>query len=261
MKILLSIGLLLLFFCGCSVTSEKYRYQHRFDHYYNLLNHDEKALFNADELDKLGASFDNRISNDAKFSNNMHTIQIYEAITTFDGKQTAVFFHDIILRELNRPVFYQFMDKLDNNAQEAFVKKSNFAAIFDKYYQSNNDFRNFIENAKKEYRLYQFSNEQVYTFFRNVSFPEVSRRELFQVLKLLKSAKALDDFRAGKIKEASQKLDVSLKSTITAIDIFNDLKKRTSMTKLDTFIFLDVYFNVIMKEMDPYAVKQNLSKF
>jgi hypothetical protein len=261
MKIVLSICLLILFLTGCSVTSEKYRYQHRFDHYYNLLNQDEKALFNNAELDKLGASFDSRFSNDSKFSNAMHTVQVYEAIATFSGKETAVFFHNIILRELNRPVFYQFMNFLDSTAQESFVKKNNFTAVFEKYYQSNSGFKNFVDNIKKEYRLYNFSNEQVISFFRNISFPEVSRRELYHVLNLLKSVKALDDFRAGNIKAAAQKLDDAMKVTVSTVTVFNDVKKRSSLTKLDSTVFLDVYYNVIMKEMDPYALKQDLIKF
>ena len=261
MNKIIAIGIILFFFSGCSVTSEKYRYQWRFDKFYSLLNDDEKAGFRNADYSKVGLSLDKRITEDKKLDTDLKKVKEYEAITTFSGEQTAHFFGEIILRELNRNNYYQFMKFLDPKAAVSFLKNENFAEAFDKLYQSNHAFKNFIDNMKIEYRLYGFSNEQVVQFFRNVTFPEATGKEFYYLLKILKEGRALDDFKSGSIETAAQKMDVSLKKLITLGMEFENMKNGAGLSALDTFSVLDIYSKVVMKEMDPYAVERTLLKF
>jgi hypothetical protein len=246
---------------NCSVTSEKFRFQWRFDHFFNLLNDSEKNAFREDNLDALGSSLEQRLSTDKKLKEQMRSVQFYEAITSFDAKQTGHYYREIILKELNRPQYYRFMKLLDAPLQSAFAKNDNFSALANQYYQSNAGFKAFIDNMKTEYRLYGFSNEQVYYFFRNTSFPEVSRRNLYPLLKILKASNALADFKTGNLSSASAKLDEALKTVITTQSDLDGLKTDSGLTKADSASLIDIYYHVILKEMDQGAVEQTLSKF
>jgi hypothetical protein len=64
MKKVLLFAVLISFVGGCAVTSESYRYKTRFDDFYSLLNDQEKAYFNADQLEQLGESLDARAASD-----------------------------------------------------------------------------------------------------------------------------------------------------------------------------------------------------
>jgi hypothetical protein len=261
MNKIIAIGIVLFFLSGCSVTSEKYRYQWRFDKFYNLLSDEEKADFRNADYAKVGLSLDKRASGDKKLVAELKKVKEYEAITTFSGEQTAHFFREIILRELNRNNYYRFMKFLDSKAAVSFSKNENFMEVFNKLYQSDHAFKNFIDNMKTEYRLYGFSNEQVVQFFRNVTFPEATRKELYYLLKELKEGQALDDFKSGSLEASAKKLDDALKKLITMGMDFDNMKSRAGLSKLDTFSVLEIYSKVVMKEMDPYAVERTLLKF
>jgi len=254
--------LIIVFISGCAVTSEKYRYKVRFDNFYFLLNDSEKQLFASNKFQELGDSLKARLSNDKSLKEKWHSMQVAEAIYSFSPYETAKFFREIILRELNRENFYYFMNLLDSSSQIAFAKDpSNFLQIFEKYYNQNTRFRHFVENLKTEYRLYGFSHEAILKFFRYISFPEVSRREFYYILKLLKSSQALNDFKAGNISEAVKKLDSYLSIQRVASDEWQRIKVNSSFTKLSSNEILEIYYNVIMKEMDADAVKKTLAKF
>ncbi len=257
----LIIFFMIVFISGCAVTSEKYRYQGRIDNYYKLLNNDEKDAFRNGDYDQLAASFSKRIEADKKLSNEFIKVQQYEAITTFDAKQTAHFFREIILKELNRNNFYSFMNFFNEKSQLDFARNSNFSEDFNNLYNNNREFKKFIDNLKTEYRLNGYSNDQIIKFFRNISFPEVSRRELYHVFEILKDFQGVNEFTNGNVILAAQKVDSGVTKLVTADMAFNELKKRTSLTRLNTSELLDVYYNVILKEMDPYAVARTLMKF
>jgi len=118
-----------------------------------------------------------------------------------------------------------------------------------------------LNNLKKEYRLYNYSLNQINDFFRTVSFPEVSRRELFNILKMLKSTGSLEDFKAGKLEDAALKLDDKTKSLVTTEMEFTKLKNATSLSKLETLRLLEVYVKVIMIEMAPDTLEKTTAKF
>ena len=261
MNKIIVLGIVLFFLSGCSVTSEKYRYQIRFDRFFNLLSEQEKASFRNADYAGTGQSIDKRAETDQKLALELKKVREYEAITPFSGEQVAHFFGVTILRELNRNNYYKFMNFLDSDQAVSFSKNDNFMDSFNKLYQNKNDFKNFIENMKTEYRLYGYSNEQVVNFFRNVSYPEATRKEFYYLLKILKESQALEDFKSGKIEESAQKLDAAVKNLITLGMEFDDLKEKAGLKKLNSFSILEVYSKVVMKEMDTYAVERTLLKF
>jgi len=246
---------------SCTVTSEKYRYNWRISKFLNLLTEEEREAFKNNELSKLGVSLDYRISNDTDLSNKIRKIQEYEAITAFNGTQMAYFYRYTLLKELNRDNFYKFMDLLTADEQVEFAKNTNFDLISGEKYDKDNKFKNFVDYLRDNYNLKNYNFKQLYKFFREVSFPEVSRRELYYLLKVLSETKALDDFKKGEINSASQILDLSLQKSISIKYEFNRIKKSSSLSKLNTYQILDVYYNVIMKEMHPNALRKTLEKF
>jgi hypothetical protein len=247
---------------NCAVTSEKYRYQQRLDHFYRLLNTEEKKMFGSNELGSLGKSLEKRLSENSNFIKEFKKVQFTEAINTFDGYQTVHFFRETILKELNRPNFYRFMEFLSAEEQISFVRQEpRFIELFTALTKKNTGFLNFMNNLKREYRFTEFSDKQIIDFFRSTSFPEVSRIRLFPLLKLLKSAKALEDFGKGNIEAATKKLDGSIKQIISLEIDFSRIKRDSSISKVSTYEFLDLYYRVILKEMDPYAVYSTIDKF
>ncbi len=261
MKKILALLVVTGLFLGCSVTSEKYRYKWRFDKFYSLLNNEEKGCFASNDLDKLGASLKSRLAGDKKLKENWDNVQYYEAIKTFDALETAHFFRAVILKELNRDNYYIFMNMLDGKAQQEFAKNSNFSAEFEKYYKTNSRFKSLIDSLKIEYRLYGFSNEQVSRFLRDVIFPDVSRKELFTLLKLLKDSQVLAEFKAGNIPAASKKITADVQSSPTLALNLQKIMRNSGLTHISVNDLLDIYNQVIMKEMDSYALSQTLSKF
>lgn len=254
--------LALMLLAGCSVTSEKYRYQQRVDRFYSLLNQEEKADFAAGNVARAGASIEKRVASDKKLAEDYSVLQTEEAINTFDGAQTVRFFREIILRELNRPVFYRFMKYLDAKSQYDFAFNKGFDADLTAKL-NNNQFRNFMDIVRNEYRLKGFSNKQIAEFFRSISFPEVSRRELYHVLRILKesSQNALLDFKTGNTASAASQLDQALAKKPDIAADFAGIRERSGLTALDTARFLEVYSQIIMKEMDQGAVSRTLDKF
>lgn len=255
----LSLVLTAVLFMGCSVTSEKYRYQWRMDRFYGLLSAEEKAAFKTGSLDKLGLSLEKRVSADSKLSNQYINVQIYEAITAFDAAQTAHFFRFTILKELNRAFFYRFMDSVDAQFQLAFARNdSGVPGMLDSLAARDGKIQSMIRAMKTEYRLYDMNTSELISFYRKVSFPEVSRRELYHVLRHLKAAGALELFTAGRITEAAAALNTYLSASRPALADFRDVQKRSSLNKISVNDFLDIYYSIIMKEMDQGAVERTL---
>jgi hypothetical protein len=261
MKNILALLVITGLFLGCSVTSEKYRYKWRFDKFYGLLNNEEKSCFASNDLDKLSASLKSRLESDKKLKENWDNVQFYEAIKTFDVLETTHFFRAVILKELNRDNYYIFMNMLDGKAQQEFAKNINFTDDYERYYKTNFRFKSFVDSLKIEYRMYGFSNEQVSRFLREVIFPEVSRKELYPLLKLLKDSQVLSEFKAGNISAASKKLSSDVESSpIPALNL-QKIMRNSGLTHISVNDLLDIYYQVIMKEMDAYALSQTLSKF
>ncbi len=263
MKKVILLTAVLFFFAGCAVTSESYRYKIRFDDFYRLLNDQEKTFFNDNKLAELGASLDQRASTDLELSNDLREVKIHEAITTFDGSETAYFFRSIILRELNRPNYYKLMNFLSNGETEAFATGNNFVQMFEQKIQDNRKFSKFVDSLKKEYRLYDFTDEQLYRFFRSVVFPESTQKQVYYLFDVLKKSFLLQPFLDGDIDNVARQLDQKLQaSSSTGIRMsWNSVRRYSGLVNTDTATFLRIYRDVVMKEMDPDALKETIMKF
>ena len=77
------------------------------------------TVFSEDNLEALGASLELREKEDPEFATNLLNVRIYEAITTFSGYETAYLFRYIILRELIREQYYDYMDFFTGEEQDA----------------------------------------------------------------------------------------------------------------------------------------------
>lgn len=246
---------------ACSVTSEKYRYQHRFDSFYNLLDREEASLFASNNLVQVAERLEKRMASDPKLVAAYRDAQTDEAILTFGVSQTVRFYREIILRELNRNNYYRFMNYLDAASQTDLVRRRDIGKNLESLSETNRGFRAFMDGLKKEYRLYGFSNPQITDFFRTVSFPELSRREFYPLLKLLRDTRALQDFRTGQTASAAQKLDQAVTGNLAARHELDAVRKRSGLTKMSTQDLLSAYYDIVMKEMDQSAVQRTLGKF
>ncbi len=251
-----------LILAGCSSTSEKYRYKLRFDRFYFLLNGEEKGYFASNDLDKLAGSVASRLSNDAKLMEKWRDMQFNEAIATFDPYQTSHFFREIILKELNRDNYYLFMKELDSKAQLEFALNTNFMSYYIRYYKTDGLFKSLVDSLKTDYRLYNFSDEELYYFLRHTIFPESTQKEMvFYLLKLLNGCGALSDFKAGNYTSAALKLKNDIQNNpVNALE-FEKIRKASGLTMLTLEDLVRIYGSVVMKEMDPYALSHTLSKF
>lgn len=252
----------LIVMSSCVVTSEKYRYQTRFDNFYNLLTETEKKQFAENDLMALGDSLDKRLASDEKAKKALAEVKVYEAINTFDGYQTAKFFRGQILKELNKDNYYAMLDFFNEKEQIAFARNSGFKEIAESKYGSDAKFKSFLDNMKKEYRLYLFSNDKLYDFFRMTVWTEMSQKRVFDLFDVLKRGKVLKAYLsdtnasyqdlADRV-EKNQKED--LKSGLASVKNLSGLKKLTSAN------LLDVYKTVVLVEMDREALRKTVEKF
>lgn len=249
-------------FLGCSVTTEKYRYKLRFDRFYFLLAGDEKEYFASNQLDKLGSSVKIRLASDTNFYNKWRNVQFYEAIATFDPYQTVHFFRNVILRELNQDNYYSFMKMLDSGMQLEFAYDTNFSASYNRITNNNRPLKNLVDSLKTDYRLYGFSDEQVCLFIRHTLFPEATQKEMvYYLLKELKGCGALADFKAGNIPAAAQKLASDIRDNPASEKQYETIRTSSGLTALAMPDLLRVYRDVVLKEMDPYALSHTLAEF
>ncbi len=246
-----------LFLNSCTVTQEKYRYQQRFDHFYSLLSDSQKRLFRKNSLEELGKSIDDRKKSDAIFAVGLKKVTEYEAIATFSGSATASFFRDTILRELNRPHFYRLMNSLSGEDQVRFIRRD--FTVLEKI--ENRKFKKLMNEAVQDYRLVDFTPEEVFDYYRNVSFNEVARRHLFLLLSILKEAKILDYFIVGRVDEAAKQLDGAMKNNVALEMKLDELKKLSSLTHVSSLQLLRLYSEIVMKEMDPKVLERTIGKF
>lgn len=247
---------------GCSVTSEKFRYQSRFDRFYFLLNNDEKGYFASGDLDKLSASIKPRLESDKTLNERWKDVQYYEAISGFNPGQTAHFFREVILKELDRDYYYKFMGMLDSGMQKEFVLTNGFMDSYFSLYKQNPSFKNLVDSIKTDGRLYGFSDGQVYGFLRHTIFPESSQKYIFfSLLKLLKECGALADFKAGNIALAAQKLGLFIQNSQDRAAALQNISGKSGLSALSVPDLLLVYYSVVLKEMDPYALSHTLAKF
>lgn len=127
------------------------------------------------------------------------------------------------------------------------------------FYNSNNKFKNFIEKLKKEYRLYKFTNEEIFNFFREILFKEATQKRFYSFCDILSDMKLLYEFEKGNLTYVENEISKGLPKTVEIkLDTFYN---NTGLKGLPFTEVIKVYYNVVMKEMNKGAVIQTLHKF
>ncbi|MCX7821359.1 MAG: SRPBCC family protein [Brevinematales bacterium] len=248
---------LVIFFTSCITTTEKYRYQQRVDNFYHLFNEQEWNYFKKADFVSASQLISERLKNDKKFLAKWKKVQYDEAIATFDVEQTLKFFYEIIFKELNKIPYYKFMEFLSQDLTMRFINKE-YKALED-FYNSNNEFKKFVDNLKKEYRLYKFTNEEVFSFLREIVFKEMTQKRFYDFCSILSELKVLYEFEKGNLTNIDNEISKGLSRTLEIkLDRFYS---NTGLKGLPFSDLVKVYYNVVMKEMDKGAVIQTLHKF
>ncbi len=248
---------LVVFFTSCMTTTEKYRYQQRVDNFYRLFTEEEWNNFKKTDFSLAANSINNRLKNDNKFFLKWKKVQYDEAIATFDVEQTLRFFYEIILKELNRNSYYEFMKMLSSELKLSFINKDYNSLEY--FYNSNKLFQRFVDNLKKEYRLYKFTNEEVFRFLREIVFKEATQKRFYDFCSILSDMKLLYEFEKGNLAYLENEISKGLPKTVEIkLETFYNNSGLSGLPFLDV---IKVYYNVIIKEMDKGAVIQTLHKF
>lgn len=249
--------LFLVFLTSCITTTEKYRYQQRVDNFYHLFQAEEWNYFKSADFGSAAKMISERLKNDNKFLSKWKKVQYDEAIATFDVEQTLKFFYEIILKELNKDAYFDFMELLPSNLMLSFINKD-YSSLED-FYNSNNNFKNFVEKLKREYRLYKFTNEEVFKFFREILFKEATQKRFYNFCNILSDMKLLYEFEKGMLSYVENEISKGLPKTVEIkLETFYN---NTGLKGLPFTEVIRVYYNVVMKEMDKGAVIQTLHKF
>lgn len=249
--------LFLVLLTSCITTTEKYRYQQRVDSFYHLFQEEEWNYFKSADFGSAAKMISERLNNDKKFLSKWKKVQYDEAIATFDVEQTLKFFYEIILKELNKDTYFVFMALLTHDLTLRFINKD--YSSLEIFYNSNNKFKNFVEKLKKEYRLYKFTNEEVFKFFREILFKEVTQKRFYNFCDILSDLKLLYKFENGNLSDIENEILKGLPKTVEIkLETFYN---NTGLKELPLPEVIRVYYNVVMREMDKGALIQTLHKF
>ncbi|MGL4560906.1 MAG: hypothetical protein ACRCV0_01285 [Brevinema sp.] len=251
MKYILMIILLVM--TSCAIQGEKFRLQTRMNHWNTLLNDQELQLFAQNNTNELGHMLDQK-EQETEFADRLRQIRINEAIMSFNGVQTAHFFYNTLLKDLVKFSYAEFMSSLTPQNQLFFMYQTNYPA--DSFASSSK----IIDQAIKIYGMKGFTKEQVVTYYRTISMPQVIYPLVYDVLAFFAKYQMFEPLLMGDIDQSIIIFDMlqnAIKSTRISlrkqaeqdIKFWNNIKKRSLMTVSDKE-FLEVISMVILPEMD-----------
>ncbi len=246
---------------NCASLTEEYRFKKRYDKFYNFLSQDERSLLLKKDFQGLGISLDNRTSQNKELSAEWDAIKDGEAISTFSSSQSADFFYTILLREVNRENFRDFMDLLSAEEQFRFAMGQDYRSVLMAKLTVNKKFEKFIDKCATEYRLYGASPEQIFDFFFEVSYPEISRRQFYNFCIILKKAEALPAFIAKDLDSVSRSLDKYSKEHPLFIKDIKTVKEKAALKNLTDSQLATVYNDIAFRQMDRNAALKTMGKF
>ncbi|MGL4387999.1 MAG: hypothetical protein ACRCTJ_01225 [Brevinema sp.] len=259
MKYILLIGI--FFMSSCAIQGEKFRLQTRMNHWNTLINEQEMQLFADNKTNELGLILDQKEHN-PEFADQLRQLRVNEAIMSFDGVQTAHFFYNTLLKDLVKFSYKEFIYSLKSEEQYLFMSQSTY---------KTDDFTSsakIIQNATKIYGMKNFTKDQVLSYYRNVSMPQVMHVLAYDILAFMAKYQMLNIFLSGNISQASELFTflnnsqhsskISLrKQAEQDLKIWDHLKKRSflnvSNQELLTFIFYTV-----LPEMDQNVRNQTI---
>lgn len=264
MKPVVTLLSLMLFISGlnsCSVLTEEYRFKKRFDRFYEFLSKEEQKAFSSRDLGQVSLSLEQRISADTNLIQEWREIKDGEAITTFSTADAVQFYYSVILKEIHRSHFPEFMALLDAETQYQFAMGQGYTPSLERLYQENRAFQKLTDRSKEDHRLYGFSNEAVWDFWQEISYPEFSRRELYYVLAALQQVKSVEAFIQKDLDTCTRQLEAGFRSGYLFQKQFDALRKRSTLSRLDTRRFLEVYYDIAFRQMDKEAAQKTIAKF
>ncbi len=241
--------LILFLFGACAIEGEVYRLQTRINSWYALLDYSEELLFAKNDVDSLGISLDQKSSQDPNFQKQLSEVRIDEAIMGFDGAQTAHFFYNILLRDLAKFSYEEFLNSLTPAQKIEFITTSN-TTVSPKIYN----------NAKRYYGFNSFTDEQILHYYRTVSFPANYYPTVYESLAFLARYRNMESFLQGdipttlttfqKIKELTSSRRVPVKAQGQKDQqTWEELKNRTHLKSLSDEEYLQI-LAIIIQQMD-----------
>ncbi len=251
------LGLVLV---GCEITTVEHRYKQRFDHFYTLLNDEERAAFRADDFVRLGRLLDQRMTQDEGLSNAMDAVMFDEAIHTFRMDQVGMFFKRYILTGFHQDDYQTFVNILPVPTLVKFAKNDlSVVSEVEILVNSDRKLASWWKKVQTDGRLGDFSLAEVLSFYRGYIFAERTRSQVYYVVKFLSDQKLLGMFLKGD--RAFFERIGALKSQVMAMRELRLLKSRAGLERLSDEEFFQVYRDVVFPEMDQTALKKTLAMF
>ncbi|MFN4216447.1 MAG: hypothetical protein ACK4HQ_03485 [Brevinematales bacterium] len=251
---------LVVMLVGCAVTTVEHRYKERFDHFYRLLNKEERAAFCADDFATFGTLLEHRMASDQELSNAMDKVMFDEAIHTFRMDQVGLFFKRFILTGFHQDDYAFFVSTLSSQVLMKFAyNEKTVVQDIQALIQKDKKLSSWWKKVRTDGRLGDFSLEQVLAFYRQYIFPAKTRSEVYYVVKLLSDNKLLRVFLDGSPDFESRLKEI--KKQIVISREIKAIKQRALLSSLNDEEFFRLYREVIFKEMDRDALKKTLAMF
>jgi len=238
---------------SCAIQGEVYRLQTRINYWHQLLNDDEEKMFAQNEVKKLGIILDQKEEIDPQFKKQIREVRINEAIMSFDGEQTVHFFYNVLLKDLAKFSYEEFMDSLSTEEKIQFIQKNLSNVVFIAK-------KSLFNKARKDYGFNSFTDEEILTYYRTVSFPANYYVVVYDILAFLAKYRSMDLFLQGDIKgtvdvfNSIEKLKTSKSISVRKqaekdLELWSDFKKRTLLTSLSNEEFTEMLM-IVLPEMD-----------
>ncbi len=238
---------------SCAIQGEVYRLQTRINYWHQLLNDDEEKMFAQNKVKELGLILDQKEESDPQFKKQIREVRINEAIMSFDGEQTVHFFYNVLLKDLAKFSYEEFIDSLSTEGKIQFIQKTLPNTIF----TAKNSLFN---NARKDYGFNSFTDEEILSYYRTISFPANYYVVVYDMLAFLAKYRSMDLFLHGDIigtvdifnsieKLKSSKSISVRKQAENDLKLWSDFKQRTFLTSLSDEEFAQMLL-IVLPEMD-----------
>lgn len=240
---------------SCAIQGEVYRLQTRMDYWYQLLNTEEQKLFAQRQINTLGKILDQKEQEDPTFQEKIRVVRINEAIMSFDGEQTTQFFYRVMLRDLAKFSYEEFISSLSSEEVSLFIHNP------DSMIQNPPPHtKEILDNARNNYGFQGFNDQEIIQYYRTVSLSANYYVVIYDILAFLAKYRSMDPFLQGNIDQSLSVFDniAKLKKSRNIpvrnqaekdIATWNDFQKRTHLSHLNQKEFL-ILSAQILSEMD-----------
>lgn len=243
-------------FISCAIEGEVFRLQNRVKNWYQILNNSEKSLFIQDKSAELGILLDEKEKTNQVFQEAMRQIRIDEAIMSFNGEQTVSFFYRILLKDLVKFSYEEFMNVLSPIEKINFIQ---YGAEID--FSDNNKIQSVFQRAKNHYGFSGFSDVQILEYYKKISLPAIIYPTVYEMLSFLARYRSMEELLKGDIKtplQSFENLEKNLKSRRIPTrkqaendkETWESLKERAFLQDLSNEEYISLIYSVILPNMD-----------